>query len=63
MYDPNNLVLHIRSDYHSPAGHLLAFAAWGQWPGSLPAVAPGDVNDLVITNLNCPLLLEEELGP
>lgn len=41
------------SDYHPPASHLLAFAAWGRQPGSSPGVAPRDVNDLVMINPNC----------
>lgn len=44
------------SDYHSPAGHLLAFSAQGQLPGSSPGVAPRDVNDLVMINPNYPPL-------
>lgn len=43
------------SDYHSPAGHRLAFAAQGQLHGSSPGVAPRDVNDLVMINPNYPL--------
>lgn len=50
------------SDYHSPAGHLPAFVAQGQQPGSSPGVAPRDASDLVMINPNYPLLLREELG-